>query len=428
MEINNVAIFGGNGTIGSLMGGLISGFGNANVYLISRDKSKLDEKLLNKIYNSIKSDSIKNRIFPCDYDEAKKILNRCDWIFESVAEDYGIKESIYKIAEEFARDDAIITTGTSGLSINKLAEVLSPSRRRNFFCTHFFNPPYHMTLCEIIPTKYTNMELLTAFKNYLDSKLLRTTVNSKDNAAFIANRIGFKLMNELLLLSDNYKNNGGINYIDDLFTGYTGRNMPPLATIDFVGLDIHKAIIDNIYNQTDDDFKSNFILPDWFNDLVRNKSLGNKTGKGLFDIKENSVFDIKSKKYVEKKQYKTEEIKQIEKLISIGEYCEAYRKLLERTTNETKIVVKVLIEYILYAIYIGKYTASAIQECDDAMATGFGWCPPIALKDLIDEVADFKELCIEYIGYEILKKYDLYDTIDNLPKSKYDYKKYIKAI
>ena len=66
MEINNVAIFGGNGTIGSLMGGLISGFGNANVYLISRDKSKLDEKLLNKLYNSIKSDSIKNRIFLCD--------------------------------------------------------------------------------------------------------------------------------------------------------------------------------------------------------------------------------------------------------------------------------------------------------------------------------------------------------------------------
>lgn len=428
MKINNVAIFGGNGTIGSLMGGLIAGFGNANIYLISRDKKKLDDNLLNKIYNSIKSDSIKDRIIPCDYDEAKTILNKCDWIFESVAEDYNIKESVYKIADEFAKKDAIITTGTSGLSINKLAEVLSPERREFFFCTHFFNPPYHMTLCEIIPTKFTNLELLNKFKEYLSSKLLRTTISSKDKAAFIANRIGFKLMNELLLLADKYKNKGGINYIDDLFTGYTGRNMPPLATIDFVGLDIHKAIVDNIYNQTNDEFKKDFLLPDWFNELVNGNVLGNKTGKGLFNMKENLVLDINSKTYLTKKEYKPKEILEIEELISIGEYSKAYKKLLDRTIEETRIVVKILIEYIIYAIYIGKYTADEIQECDDAMATGFGWCPPIALKDLIDEVGNFKELCKEYIGDDILKKYDLYDTIDNLPKSKYDYKKYIKAI
>ena len=123
MEIKNVAIFGGNGTIGSLMGGLIAGFGRANVYLISRDKTKLNEKLFDRIYNSIKSKKKKNRLIPCDYEEAKKILNKCDWIFESVAEDYKIKTSIYNIINEYAKKDAIITTGTSGLSIEKLSKV-----------------------------------------------------------------------------------------------------------------------------------------------------------------------------------------------------------------------------------------------------------------------------------------------------------------
>lgn len=430
MEIKNVAIFGGNGTIGSLMGGLIAGFGRANVYLISRDKTKLNEKLFDRIYNSIKSDSIKNRLIPCDYEEAKKILNKCDWIFESVAEDYKIKTSIYNIINEYAKKDAIITTGTSGLSIEKLSKVFNPERKKYYFCTHFFNPPYHMNLCEIIPNEHSDKEIVSKFRKYLEETLIRTTIMSEDKPAFIANRIGFKLMNELLLMADRYKEKGGIAYIDSLFTGYTGRNMSPLSTIDFVGLDIHKAIVDNIYENTEDEFRNDFILPLWFDELIKENALGNKSGKGLYknDGKEVLVLDINSKDYKVKPKYEWKDIKEIEELISIGEYSKAYKSLLDCTSKEKEIVTKVLIEYILYSIYISKFTAEKIEDCDDAMAAGFGWCPPIALKDLIDEVKNFEELCVKYIGDEILRKYDLYETIRNLPKSKYDYKKYIKAI
>lgn len=430
MEIKNVAIFGGNGTIGSLMGGLIAGFGRANVYLISRDKSKLNEKLLDRIYNSIKSDSIKNRLICCDYEDAKKILNKCDWIFESVAENYKVKTSIYNIINEYAKKDAIITTGTSGLSIENLSKVFDSERKKYYFCTHFFNPPYHMNLCEIIPNEHSDKEIVRKFRKYLEDTLLRTTIISENSSAFIANRIGFKLMNELLLLADRYKEKGGIAYIDSLFTGYTGRNMSPLSTIDFVGLDIHKAIVDNIYENTEDEFRNDFILPLWFNELIKDGALGNKSGKGLYknDGKEVLVLDINSKNYKIKPEYEWKDIKKIEELISIGEYAKAYKSLLDCTSEEKKIVTKVLIEYILYSIYISKFTAEKIADCDDAMATGFGWCPPIALKDLIDEVGNFEELCVKYIGDEILRKYDLYETIRNLPKSKYDYKKYIKAI
>ncbi len=73
------------------------------------------------------------------------------------------------------------------------------------------------------------------FRQYLDDVLMRTTIVSKDAPAFIANRIGFKLMNDLLILVKQYEDKGGINYIDSLFTGYTVRNMKPLATIDFYG-------------------------------------------------------------------------------------------------------------------------------------------------------------------------------------------------
>ncbi|MGN1270362.1 MAG: 3-hydroxyacyl-CoA dehydrogenase family protein [Clostridia bacterium] len=429
MKIENVAIFGGNGTVGSLMGGLIAGLGNANVYLISRDKRKLDEKLLERIYKSIKTDIISNKIILCDYNDAKDNLNKCDWIFESVSEDYKIKKSVYELINEYSRKDAIITTGTSGLSVAKLSEAFSEDRKYNFFGTHFFNPPYHMTLCELIKTKYTNVQLIKEFKEYLEKILLRTTVISEDNPAFIANRIGFRLMNQVLLLADKYKHKGGISYIDSLFTGYTGRNMTPLSTIDFVGIDIHKAIVDNIYQHTEDEFSQDFQLPKWVDLMVEQGRLGNKSGCGLYKKSETILeIDIESNNYVPKKEYDWKEIQDMENCIKNGEYIKAYKELLNCSTAEKEIVVKILIEYIIYSLYISKCTAEKIEDCDDAMATGFGWCPPIAMKELIEQAGNFRELSTRFIGENIMKKYDLYSLIENLPKSKYDYRKYIKAV
>lgn len=427
MKIENVAIFGGNGTVGSLMAGIISGFGKANVYLISRDKTKINEKLLDKIFNSIKSDSIKERIIACSYEDTKKILSCCDWIFESVSESYEIKEKTYELIDKYAKPDAIITTGTSGLSINKLSTAFSEEKRKYFFGTHFFNPPYHMNLCELVVGQHTEQSIVQKFNEYLKTTLLRTTIFSKDKPAFIANRIGFKLMNDLLLLAEKKEN--GIEYIDTLFTGYTGRNMPPLTTIDFVGLDIHKAIVDNVFNQTDDEFRCSFKTSEWFNEKVKAGDLGDKVGKGLFKKEEMLVFDIDKNKYNIKKTTPIKEIEEIKDLIREGQYIEAYRNLFnDETIEDKKIVAKVLVEYIVYSIYVSKTVANNIEDCDDAMANGFGWCPPIALKELIDEVADFRSLCEKYVGKNIMEKYDLYKTIECLPRSKYDYRKYIKAI
>lgn len=424
MNINNVAIFGGNGTIGSAMCGLISGFGNAKVYLIARDKKKLDEKLLNRIFSSIKSDSIKDRIILCDYNDALNILKECDWIFESVSENFEIKKSVYEIIDKNAKSDAIISTGTSGLSINKLAEVFSENKRKYFLGTHFFNPPYHMNLCELIKTNYTDKKMLDEFKEYLENVLLRKTIISKDNPAFIANRIGFKVMNELLLLVHKYSEYGGINYIDSIFTGFTGRNMEPLKTIDFVGLDIHKAIVDNINNNTIDEFNDLFNTPEWFDKLISDGKIGAKVGEGLY--KGRLVYDVNSQKYIDRQEFIFPALEQTKELIKDGKYVQAYNILLNGNTREQKIISEILTKYVVYSIYISSITAKNIEDCDDAMATGFGWCPPFALKNLMDEAYGFEKLCDKYIDKNILKKYNIKELINI--KSKYDYKKYIKAL
>ena len=74
----------------------------------------------------------------------------------------------------------------------------------------------------------------------------------KDSPAFLGNRIGFQFINEALQYAEKYKFNGGIDYIDAILGPFTGRAMSPLVTANFVGLDVHKAIVDNLYENTRD--------------------------------------------------------------------------------------------------------------------------------------------------------------------------------
>lgn len=45
---------------------------------------------------------------------------------------------------------------------------------------------------------------------------------------------------------------GGVDYIDAIIGPFTGCSMAPITTADFVGLDVHKTIVDNLYELTDD--------------------------------------------------------------------------------------------------------------------------------------------------------------------------------
>ena len=100
-------------------------------------------------------------------------------------------------------------------------------------------------------------------KEYLSNKLIRTVVEVKDSPAFLGNRIGFQFINEALRYAERFKDNGGIDYIDAILGSFTGRSMAPLTTSNFVGLDVHKAIVDNIYEDTHDHAHETFVLPEF---------------------------------------------------------------------------------------------------------------------------------------------------------------------
>ena len=243
MQIHSVTILGANGTMGRNIAAIFASFGGAQVYLVSRTKEK-SMRAKDKAYQSVRAESVKEKMIPADYSELEQCIRQSDLIFEACAEDWDIKVNVHKKVAEILRklgtnEKKIICTGTSGLSITGLADLYPEEERRYFMGMHFFNPPYNMTLCELTPIHYSDRTVFEEVFDYGKNVLFRTMVEVKDSPAFLGNRIGFQFINEALQTAEKYKYNGGIDYIDAILGPFTGRAMAPLVTADFVGLDVH---------------------------------------------------------------------------------------------------------------------------------------------------------------------------------------------
>src|SRR5437588_6266814 len=136
-----------------------------------------------------------------NFEDDLKLLGDADWIIEAVAENLDIKRDLLKRVEAVRKPTAIVTTNTSGLPVGSIAEGFSEAFRRNWFGTHFFNPPRYMRLLEIIPTPESDPAAMDAIGQFCDRRLGKTIVRAKDTPNFIANRIGtFSVLNVMRIM------------------------------------------------------------------------------------------------------------------------------------------------------------------------------------------------------------------------------------
>ena len=433
MKINTVTVIGANGTMGRNVAGIFASFGNAKVYMVCRRLVDAKEAKM-KAAISVRAEAINKNLIPKIYDELRECIMDSDLIFESVTESFEVKKYIYKLISDFVKEGTIIGTGTSGLSINKLSQSFSAKNKKFFLGIHMYNPPYNMTLCEVVPSEMTEKEVIIKVKDYLKNVLYREVVEVKDEPAFMGNRIGFQFINEALQCAEKYKMKGGIDYIDAILGGFTGRSMPPLVTGDFVGLDVHKAIVDNIYENTNDYEHLTFILPDFAQKLIDENKLGSKSGEGLYKktIKKDGqkifdVFDIYTQEYRPIRKYKFEFVQKVRKNLLKGNYKSAMDCLINDTSKEADICMQLLIKYVLYGIYITKKVGEDIHSVDHVMATGFGWIPPLALIDAINCVSSFEKEVRKKMPKEFLETINLEYLLKDIEKSTYDYRPFFKA-
>ncbi|MEC7808082.1 MAG: 3-hydroxyacyl-CoA dehydrogenase NAD-binding domain-containing protein, partial [Gemmatimonadota bacterium] len=107
-------------------------------------------------------------------------------IIEAVAEQMDIKKLVLRETEEFVRDDCIITTNTSSLSVDRLAEDLS---RPDRFCgMHFFNPVHRMPLVEIVRGRNSSEETIASVYAFA-LQLGKVPVVVDNGPGFLVNRV-----------------------------------------------------------------------------------------------------------------------------------------------------------------------------------------------------------------------------------------------
>jgi len=433
MNIKTVTVVGANGTMGTNVSAIFASFGDAKVFMVSRDIEK-SKMAFPRACKSVKADCILKNLVPADYSTLADCVKESDLVFESAAENLEIKIGIHTQIGQSLRKGAIACTGSSGLSITRLAECYPEEVRNQFFGVHMFNPPYQLTLCELTASPYSDMALYAELKDYLSNTLHRTVAESKDLPAFLGNRIGFYFINEALIYAERYQDNGGIDYIDSILGPFTGRTMPPITTADFVGLDVHKAIVDNIYENTNDYVHEKFVLPAYVQKLIDNGMLGRKTRQGFYKLIKNDngekrmmVWDIQTGQFRDEINYTFPFALRMKKFLKEGDYDEAILELINNRSQEADICLRFLLRYIVYALYTAEHVGYDLRVADDVMATGFTWCPPFAMMEAFSRVCDLGKLMKERLKPAILGNVDIDHIIAQQIKSKYDYRIFFKA-
>jgi 3-hydroxyacyl-CoA dehydrogenase len=381
-RLEHVVVLGANGTMGY---GAAALFTQAipRVTLLARSRDKAQEGLA-AATRQVRSQTVANHADVGSYEDLDATLATADLVFEALTEDFALKKQMLDRVEKARRPDSIVATVTSGLSINELVDGRSDSFRRHFLGLHLFNPPNVIVGTELIPGRDTEPALVDFVEAFARVRLGREIVRTHDAPAFAGNRIGFKVLNEVAQLAEQV----GPVLADRLVGPYTGRAMTPLATIDLVGWDIHRAIVDNVHANTKDEAHATLKLPDYMAKAMARGVLGNKSGAGFFkkDGKTSLALDPKTGDYrpvAELKLPKLDYIDRVAALHAVGRYAEGLHAFLAAEGPEAEIARRVIAGYISYAFHrVGEVT-DTITGIDLIMATGFNWAPPSVLVDLM---------------------------------------------
>ena len=199
----------------------------------------------------------------------------CDLVIEAITENLDLKLELWKQLDGIVKDEAYFATNTSSLPvINQAAATTRPTQ---FLGLHFFNPVQVMPLLEVIQSVTTSPEAIGVGLAY-GAKLKKQTVETKDKAGFIVNRLLVPyLLDGIRGLEEGI---GSIEEIDAAMKAGAGHPMGPLTLSDFVGLDTLMSISNVMF----DEFRERrFAAPPTLRKMVAAGFYGKKSGRGFYD-------------------------------------------------------------------------------------------------------------------------------------------------
>jgi len=387
-NINKVTVL-GSGVMGSRIACLFAGIGVQVLLLDMPTPDSKDAKSKNKIVNNALAAAVKSSPSPLylkddlknittgNFEDNMQDIASSDWIIEVVVERLDIKKQVFEQVEKFRKPGTLITSNTSGIPIHLMTEGRSDDFKKHFCGTHFFNPPRYLRLLEIIPTAFTDPEVVDFLMHYGDLFLGKTTVLCKDTPAFIANRIGVFSIMSVFHIMDKLDLN--IDEVEALTGPIIGRpKSATFRTADVVGIDtLVKVAVGVKENCPYDEAKGIFDIPGWLQKIVDNNWLGDKTGQGFFKKskgadgqKEILALNLKTFEYEPRKKPKFATIETAKPIDNIKQRIQILSKGTDKAGEFYRQFHYSLFSYISNRI---PEISNEIYRVDDAMKAGFGW-------------------------------------------------------
>ena len=203
-------------------------------------------------------------------------LAECDVVIEAAFEDLAVKHELFRALEAVVRDDAILATNTSALSVTEIASVLERPERA--VGMHFFNPAPLMALVEVIAGVQSG-EAALALARATGEAMGKTVIDAADGPGFLVNRCNRPFgLEALRLLSERISS---IEEIDRICRVEGGFRMGPFELMDLVGVDTGFEVACSFYELS-------YGEPRWRPSPISARYVaaglhGRKSGRGYYD-------------------------------------------------------------------------------------------------------------------------------------------------
>jgi len=311
--------------------------------------------------------------FADDFDRVAE----ADWVLEAIIEKLEPKRELMERVEATAKEDAVISSNTSGIPLHEIAEGRSGGFRRRFLGTHFFNPPRYLKMLEIIPTEDTDPDLVESVRNFGERVLGKGGVIAKDTPNFIGNRLGtFAGMQSAAYA---FENGYDIEEVDAITGPLIGH--PKTATFrlnDQVGLDIAVGVAENLYEAVPEDESREDLKPHpKLKEMLDRDLLGNKSGAGFYRRGKRdgkTVFDVLDLETFEYHPAENPEIplaQEAGKERDLGARLRAIRETPAEDDRHARFLRDTLLPYLAYTSRRLPEISDTLEDADHAMEWGF---------------------------------------------------------
>jgi 3-hydroxyacyl-CoA dehydrogenase len=350
------------------------------------------------------------RIATGGFDSDLPSIRESDWIIEAIIEDERAKRVLLERVDAARHPDAIVSSNTSGLSIERLGAGRSTEFRRHWLGTHFFNPPRYLPLVEIIPTPNTDPVVADTIREFVDRRLGKNVVTARDTPGFIANHLAMHGLVRILrvLAAGEFT----VEEIDAMTGTAIGRpKSATFRTLDIAGLDILLNVAADLVARLPADRAPDFEFPPFVHEMHHRGWIGEKTGRGFYERRRNTggetdiwVLDVGRMEYRPRQPVKLASLEATGSLPLV----ERMRKLFSAADRVGAFFRETLPPTLRYAESVAPEIAYSIDDLDRAMRWGYGWpLGPFELADILqlnDRPHRTSPLPLAGAGLEILRE------------------------